>query len=114
MLGEARTNARPNNSVSSGHSVFARFAGADINALAIVRFDFYGLITAVAADVETHVVPFLAQLAHGLVRNTALYLDVAAICHFFTGRFVVAFVVPARRVAGFLTFKPKSIRLVST
>src|SRR5439155_19583168 len=112
MLGEARTNARPNNSVSSGHSVFPRFAGADINALAIVRFDFYGLITAVAADIETHIVPFLAQLAHAFVRNAAFTFDVAAVLHFFAGRFVVAFVVPAGGVAGLLHIQTK-VNLVS-
>src|SRR5207244_10631512 len=107
MLGQARTNARPNNLVSSGHSVFARFAGADVNAPATVHFDFYGLITAVAPDVETHIVPFLAQLAHAFVRNAAFNFDIAAVLHFFAGRFVVAFVVPARRVAGFLHIQTK-------
>ena len=42
-----------------------------------MRFDFDCLITTVAADVETHVVTFLAQLAHGLVRNTAFHFNVS-------------------------------------
>ena len=37
-------------------AVFAGFAGADIDALAVVHLDFDRLITAVAADVETNVV----------------------------------------------------------
>ena len=77
-----------------------------------MHFDFYGLITAVAPDVETHIVPFLAQLAHAFVRNAAFNFDIAAVLHFFAGRFVVAFVVPARRVAGFLHIQTK-VNLVS-
>src|SRR5215467_816457 len=95
FTGQEKTRL-PFPSVSCRHSVLARFAGADVNALAIVHFDFDRLITAVAADVETHVVSFLAQLAHGFVRNAAFDFDVAAVLHFFTGRFAIPFVMPAR------------------
>ena len=48
------------NLITGSHSVLARFAGADVNALAVVHFDFDRLIAAVTADVEAHVVSFLA------------------------------------------------------
>jgi len=39
------------------HSVLAGFARADVNALAIMHFDFDGLVTAVAPEIEAHIVP---------------------------------------------------------
>src|SRR5438046_9462944 len=72
-----------------------------------MHFDFDRLITTVAADVETHVVTFLMQLAHRLVRNAALNLNVAALVHFFAGWFIVTFMLPARRVPGFLNVQTK-------
>ena len=59
-------------------AVFARFARADVNALAVVHLDFDRLVTAVAADVEAHVVTLLSQFAHGFVRNAALDFNVTA------------------------------------
>src|SRR4029077_1389524 len=73
-----------------------------------MHFDFDCLITTVAADVETHVVSFLAQLAHRLVRNTALHFNVSAgSVHLFAGRFVVTFMLPAGRIPGFLNVQTK-------
>jgi hypothetical protein len=43
-------------SIAGGLSVFARFARAVVDALAVVHFDFDRLITAVAADIEALVV----------------------------------------------------------
>ena len=43
-------------SISRRLAVLARFARADVNALAIVHLDFDRLITAVTADIEAHVV----------------------------------------------------------
>src|SRR5207249_8766944 len=65
-------------SISCRHPVFPRFAGPDIDALAVVHFDFDRLVTAVTADIEANVVSFLAQFAHRFVRNAALDFDVAA------------------------------------
>ena len=45
-----------NESISCGLAVFARFARADVNALAIVHLDLDRLVAAVAADIEAHVV----------------------------------------------------------
>ena len=68
-----------------------------------MHFHFDGLITAVAADIEAYVMSFFTKLAHRFVRNAALEFDVAArFSHLFAGRFIVAFVLPARRIAGFL------------
>jgi len=46
-------------SVTGGHSVFARFAPANVDALAIVHLNLDRLITAVAAGIDTHVVAAL-------------------------------------------------------
>src|SRR2546428_103534 len=55
------------------------------------------------ADVEAAVVAFLPQFAHRFVRNAALDFNVAAgFRHFFSGRFVVTLVLPARSIARFL------------
>src|SRR5450759_2202935 len=72
------THRRPTTRLVSGrHPVFPRFAGADINALAVVHFHFDGLVTAVTAYIKTHVVTFFAQFPHRLVRNVALDFNVA-------------------------------------
>src|SRR6266404_2312548 len=89
--------------VSCRHPVLPRFAGPDIDALAVVHFDFDRLVTAVTAYIKTHVVTFFAQFAHRFVRNAALDFNVAAgFRHFFSGRFVVALMLPAREVARYL------------
>src|ERR1700694_1530482 len=66
-------------------------------------FHLDGLVAAVTADIETHVVSFFAQFAHGFVGNAALDFNVAAgFGHLFAGRLAVALVLPARGVARFL------------
>jgi hypothetical protein len=42
-----------------------------------MHFDFDRLVTTVTADVETHVVAFVAQLANAFVRNTAFDFNVS-------------------------------------
>ena len=44
-------------SVTRGLAVLARFTCAYVDALAIMQFNFDGLITSVAAHIETHIVP---------------------------------------------------------
>ena len=51
-------------------TVLAAFAGAEIDALAVVHLDFDRLVTAVATDVGTNVVALLFQFPHGFIRHT--------------------------------------------
>ncbi len=53
------TSYQPAESIARRLAVLARFAGADIDTLAVVHFDFDRLITAVAADVEADVMAAL-------------------------------------------------------
>ena len=47
-------------SISRGLAVFARFASADVDALAVVHFDLDRLVATVAADIEAHIVSAVA------------------------------------------------------
>jgi hypothetical protein len=60
VSGQAGTPWTFLNLIARRLAVFAGLAGADIDALIIVHLHFNGLITAVAADIETHVVSFFA------------------------------------------------------
>src|SRR5256885_17229002 len=84
-------------------SVFGGCACPRGAAWTVVHFPRDGRLSAVATHIKTHVVSFLAQFAHRLVRNAAFDFNVSTrSSHLFSGRFVVAFMLPARRVAGFL------------
>src|SRR5207237_4052346 len=84
-------------------SVLPAFARADVNTLAVVHLHFNRLISAVTAEVEADIVAFLFQFARGLERHAALEIHVAAgLRQLFAGWFAIAFVLPARGVAGFL------------
>src|SRR5438477_2546233 len=99
-------------SVACSLAILARFACADVNTPPIVHLYFYRLVTAVAANVEAHVVAALFQLANDFVGDPALDFNVTAFFHFFAGRFVIAFVLPPRSISRFLHVQIK-VDLVS-
>src|SRR5205823_5909466 len=99
-------------SVPCSLAILARLACADVNALPFVHLYLDGLVTAVAANVEAHVVTAFFQLAHDFVRNPALDFNITSFFHFFPGRFVIAFVLPPRSISRFLHIQIK-VDLVS-
>src|SRR5438045_8836422 len=110
--GEAfqRVNIQPqflSKSVTSCLTIFARFARSDVNALAIVHLYFNGLVATVATNVKTHIVTAFFQFADDFVWNSTLDFNVTAARHFFSRRFVIALVLPARSVTCFLHVQTK-------
>src|SRR5438105_2208599 len=89
-------------SVTGCLSVFTRFACADVNALPVMHLNLDCLITAVTTNIDAHMVAALFQFALRLCGNAAFKIHVAAVFHLLAGRFVVALVLPARRIARFL------------
>src|SRR6266513_1825593 len=97
----------PSKSVTCGLTIFARFARTDVNALAIVHLYFNGLVATVATNVKTHIVTAFFQFADDFVWNSTLDFNVTAARHFFSRRFVIALVLPARSVTCFLHVQTK-------
>src|SRR5207253_3804786 len=97
----------PSKSVTCGLTIFARFARTDVNALAIVHLYFNGLVATVATNVKTHIVTTFFQFADDFVWNSTLDFNVTAARHFFSRRFVIALVLPARSVTCFLHVQTK-------
>src|SRR5437899_6370602 len=82
-------------SITCGLTVLARFACADVNAVAIMQLYFDGLVATVATNVKTHIVTAFFQFAHDLVWDSALDFNVATFFHFFAGRFIISLMLPA-------------------
>src|SRR5438132_14436334 len=89
-------------SVARGLAIFTRFAGADVNALAIVHLYFDSLVATVATNVKTHIVASFFQLANDFVRNSALDFNITAVRHFLASWLVIPLVLPALSVTRFL------------
>ena len=68
---------------------------------------FNGLVATVATNVKTHIVTAFFQFADDFVWNSTLDFNVTAARHFFSRRFVIALVLPARSVTCFLHVQTK-------
>src|SRR6476660_3582473 len=96
VLGCRRDSLR--GSITCGLTILARFACSDVNALAIMQLYFDCLVTTVATYVKAHLMTTFFQIAHDLVWDSALDFNVAAIFHFFAGRFIITLLRPPRSV----------------
>src|SRR5438309_4950566 len=86
--------------IAQGAAVLAGFGAAQEDAAVAVDPD--ALVAAVDTGVLGDAMPLQGEVAHDGWRHAALEIEDAAVLHDAAGGLARAFVMPARRVAGFL------------